>query len=51
MVRSKSEFVRLIEQDGVSFNGEKLVRDDLDTVVHNGDVLQIGKKRFVRFEK
>ncbi|MFC4713565.1 tyrosine--tRNA ligase [Planococcus dechangensis] len=50
-VRSKSEFGRLIEQDGVSFNGEKLTRDELDTVVHNGDVLQIGKKRFVRFEK
>ncbi|WP_434400608.1 tyrosine--tRNA ligase [Planococcus sp. 11815] len=50
-VRSKSEFVRLIEQNGVSFNGDKLTREELDTVVHNGDVLQIGKKRFVRFEK
>lgn len=50
-VRSKSEFVRLVEQNGVSFNGDKLTREELDTVVHNGDVLQIGKKRFVRFEK
>ena len=50
-VRSKSEFVRLIGQNGVSFNGEKLTQEELDTVVYNGDVLQIGKKRFVRFEK
>lgn len=50
-VRSKSEFVRLVEQNGVSFNGDKLTREELDTVVQSGDVLQIGKKRFVRFEK
>ncbi|MGX7594412.1 tyrosine--tRNA ligase [Planococcus plakortidis] len=50
-VRSKSEFVRLIGQNGVSFNGEKLTQEELDTVVYSGDVLQIGKKRFVRFEK
>lgn len=50
-VRSKSEFVRLVEQNGVSFNGDKLTREELDTVVQSGDVLQIGKKRFVRFDK
>ncbi|MBT2583238.1 tyrosine--tRNA ligase [Planococcus sp. ISL-109] len=50
-VRSKSDFVRLIEQNGVLFNGNKLTKEELDTVVSNGDVLQIGKKRFVRFEK
>ncbi len=51
LVKSKSEFLRLVEQNGVSFNQEKLTKEDLDQVVWNGDVLQIGKKRFVRFEK
>lgn len=50
-VKSKSEFLRLIRQNGVTFNGEKISDDELDTVVSNGDVLQIGKKRFIRFEK
>ncbi|MFP3423152.1 tyrosine--tRNA ligase, partial [Bacillus sp. SIMBA_161] len=44
-VRSKSEFLRLVEQNGVSFNGDKLTREELDTAVQSGDVLQIGKKR------
>lgn len=51
LVKSKSEFVRLLKQDGVSVNGEKLNTEELSRVLMNGDVLQIGKKRFVRFEK
>ncbi len=50
-VQSKSELTRLIKQNGVSFNGTKITPEKLDTVVKSGDVLQIGKKRFVRFEK
>ncbi|MDQ0208610.1 tyrosine--tRNA ligase [Alkalicoccobacillus murimartini] len=50
-VKSKSEFLRLVKQDGVSFNSSKLTEDDLDRVIMNNDVLQIGKKRFIRFEK
>ncbi|MEB2300257.1 tyrosine--tRNA ligase [Lysinibacillus xylanilyticus] len=50
-IQSKSEFIRLIKQNGVSLNGEKLTVDDTDKIVMNGEVLQIGKKRFVRFIK
>jgi len=51
MVQSKSEFLRLVEQNGVSFNQEKMTKGELEQVIMNGDVMQIGKKRFVRFEK
>ncbi|GKU83010.1 tyrosine--tRNA ligase [Niallia sp. NCCP-28] len=51
LVKSKSEFMRLLAQNGISFNQEKLEKGDLDQVIMNGDVMQIGKKRFVRFEK
>jgi len=50
-VKSKSEFIRLIRQNGVQLNKEKVNEDDLDTVLMNNDVLQIGKKRFIRFIK
>ena len=51
LVKSKSEFIRLLKQDGVSINGEKINTEELSRVLLNSDVLQIGKKRFVRFEK
>lgn len=50
-VKSKSEFIRLIRQDGVQLNKEKIIEGDLDRVLMNQDVLQIGKKRFMRFIK
>lgn len=50
-VKSKSEFMRLIRQNGVQLNKEKLSIDELDRVLMNGEVLQIGKKRFLRFIK
>ena len=50
-VKSKSEFNRLVKQNGVSLNGEKLTVDDMDIVLMNNDVLQIGKKRFIKFNK
>ncbi|HBV67752.1 MAG TPA: tyrosine--tRNA ligase [Clostridiales bacterium] len=48
-VSSNGEFRRLIRQSGVQINAERL--NDLSTVVSGGDVLKIGKKRFVRFVK
>ncbi len=50
-IQSKSEFIRLMKQNGVSLNGEKLTVEDTDRIVMNEEVLQIGKKRFVRFIK
>ncbi len=50
-IKSKSEFMRLIKQNGVSLNGEKLVKDDTDIILMNDEVLQIGKKGFLRFIK
>ena len=50
-VKSRSEFLRLISQGGVHIDGEKLLMDDLDRILANGDVLKIGKKRFLKFTK
>lgn len=50
-IKSKSQFMRLIKQNGVSLNGEKITVDDTDQILMNGEVLQIGKKRFIRFIK
>jgi len=46
LLSSGSEFRRLLSQGGIQVNGEKAA--DLDTPVHDGDVLKIGKKKFVR---
>ncbi|MDV3426226.1 MAG: tyrosine--tRNA ligase [Bacillota bacterium] len=48
-VKSKSEFMRLINQGGVQLNGEKLTPDDKSRVITSDDVMKIGKKRFVKF--
>lgn len=45
-VSSGSEFRRLLSQGGIQLNGQKA--DSLDTKVHDGDVLKIGKKKFLR---
>ncbi|HHU70422.1 MAG TPA: tyrosine--tRNA ligase [Clostridiales bacterium] len=50
-VKSRSEFIRLLKQEGVQLDGEKLSTDDLDHVLICGDVLKIGKKRFVKIIK
>ena len=49
-VKSKSEFIRLVKQNGVSMNGEKIDENCFERKVNNQDVLQIGKKRFVKLE-
>lgn len=45
-VSSGSEFRRLLSQGGIQLNGQKA--DSLDIKVHDGDVLKIGKKKFLR---
>lgn len=50
-VSSKSAFLRLIKQNGVQLNQEKLAIDDLERVLMDQDVLRIGKKKFLRFRK
>lgn len=51
MVQSKKEFLRLLKQGGIQLNGEKLSEGDEKTVLACGDVLKIGKKRFVKIIK
>lgn len=43
---SGSEFRRILSQGGIQLNGQKA--DNLNIVIHDGDVLKIGKKKFVR---
>lgn len=50
-VKSKSEFLRLVKQGGVQLNGEKLGEDEMDRVLIKGDVMKIGKKKFVKIDK
>lgn len=50
-IKSKSEFIRLIRQGGVQINGEKMNEDEINSVLINGDVMKIGKKRFVKINK
>lgn len=49
-VKSKSEFIRLVKQNGVSMNGEKIDENSFVRKVNDQDVLQIGKKRFVKLK-
>lgn len=51
LVKSRSEFTRLVKQGGVRLNNEKLELDDISKVIGNEDVIRIGKKRFVKFVK
>lgn len=49
-VQSKSEFYRLIKQGGVQKNGERINMEQLDEKLEDGDVIKIGKKKFVRLK-
>lgn len=51
MIKSRSEFLRLIKQNGIQINGEKLNEDDLNQVLYNADVIKIGKKKFINIIK
>lgn len=48
-VSSNSEFRRLVKQGGISINNEKL--QDMDIVLACGDVIRIGKKKFIEIVK
>lgn len=47
-VGSGAEFRRLVAQGGVQKNGERV--DSLEEKIRTGDVLKVGKRRFVRVE-
>lgn len=47
-VKSSNEFRRLIAQGGVQVNGKKAQNSDMP--IKSGDVLRIGKKRFLKVE-
>ncbi len=51
LVKSKSEFIRMLKQNGVQLNQEKITEDALGRVLQNKDVLKIGKKRFVSIKR
>ncbi len=50
-IPSGSEFRRLITQGGVQINKESIVLEDLDMVLVCGDILKIGKKKFLKIIK
>ena len=50
-IPSGSEFRRLIIQGGVQINQESIVLEDLDMVLVCGDVLKVGKKKFIKIIK
>ena len=45
-IQSKSAIRRLISQGGVQINGEKI--NEISAILNNGDVIKIGKKKFVK---
>lgn len=45
---SSSEFRRMMKQKGVQLNQVEVV--DLEQTIQSGDILKIGKKKFVKFE-
>ena len=51
LVKSRSEFIRLVKQGGIKINNEKIADDDLSSVLFNFDVIKIGKKKFVKINK
>jgi tyrosyl-tRNA synthetase len=48
MVSSKNEARRLIEQGGVSLDGNRIVKED--TIIDTAGVLKVGKRRFLQLE-
>lgn len=48
LVPSKKELIRLVNQKGVKINNEVVL--DLNLEIKSGDVLKIGKKKFVKFK-
>lgn len=49
IIKSKSEFKRILNQYGIKLNQMKMMPIDLAKEITNNDILQIGKKKYVRF--
>lgn len=49
IIKSKSEFKRILNQDGIKLNQMKMMPIDLEKVIKNNEILQIGKRKYVRF--
>ena len=49
LVKSKSDFKRLVLQNGIQLNSKNITLEDYNVKLKNNDVIKIGKKRFVRF--
>ena len=47
LVSSKSEARRLVQQGGVKVNRKKVI-DFNDQILKNGDIIQVGKRKFVK---
>ncbi len=47
-VKSKSDFLRLLQQGAIQINGEKIQVQDPLPLLADRDVVKIGKKRFIR---
>ncbi|UPW83138.1 hypothetical protein [Lysinibacillus sp. Ag94] len=50
-IQSKSEFMRLMKQNSVSLNGEKLTEEDTDIILMNDEIIQFGEKQSIRLIK
>ena len=48
LATSNSEAVRLIKQEAVRINGVTVPSETIHVTIHSGDVIQIGKRKFVR---
>ncbi len=49
VIVSKSEVRRLVEQKGISINGEKI--DNPNIAIKKGDIIQIGSHRFLKIDE
>ena len=49
MAQSGNEAYRLVDQGGVKVSGE--VVKDHKRVLHQGDILQVGKRKFIKAKK
>ncbi|MDD2717617.1 MAG: tyrosine--tRNA ligase [Candidatus Wallbacteria bacterium] len=50
LVPSNSEGKRQIVQGGVRINGQKVADPEIEVSFNNGDIIQIGKRKFVRIK-
>ncbi|MCK5526361.1 MAG: tyrosine--tRNA ligase, partial [Candidatus Latescibacteria bacterium] len=51
LAASNNEARRLIQQGAVSIDGRRTADPDQEMTIHGGEVLKVGKRRFVRLQK